>query len=111
VSAQKTYRALVACGMNGRAVFMATDSPGLAFDVEEIDNDLGDIGFDYPPGPGLWLALFTIDAPPPVRMRSEEGSEDVPIFHVDYRAVDTASFAGLAEWLTMTPPEPEEPQE
>jgi hypothetical protein len=48
-------KALVAFGVNGTGVVVSTDSPGLTYDLDEINDLTGDLGFPDGPAEGLFL--------------------------------------------------------
>ena len=93
-------RAVVAAGVAGTGVVVATDSAWLAHDIENMSDEIDDIGLDHPPGPGVWLWEGSGKLAP--GGPADEPGEQVPEYAGRYRAVEPHELAGL---LALEPPE------
>ena len=100
------FRAVVAHGLNGREVIMATDSAILAHDIEQITNDPDELCLPECPDFGIWLLSGT------VRMIDRRGHEDVfPEYEPEYTVEAHSRIDGepiIATLLAMSPPEEEQ---
>ena len=97
-------RALIAVGLGGSAVVVATDGRWIAADIDSISDGAEDIGLDYPSGPGLWLwegeGREALSGPP------DEPDEIAVEYEGRLRRVEPHEAAAL---LAMTPPEEPSP--
>lgn len=100
-------KAVVACGLKFVGIVLATDSGTLAFDVEEIANNIECIGLDEPPEEGVWLFEGTVkwEAYSGAPWDGQEPPE--PQYEGQYRR--PVDLAELNAWLDMAPPPEEEP--
>ena len=103
----ETVKAVVACGLKHIGIVLATDSPTLTFDVDEIANNLEDIGLPEPPDEGVWLFEGTVKWESYGGAPWEPSEPPAPEYTGTYRK--PVDLAELDSWMTLAAPEPEEP--
>lgn len=89
------------------AIVLATNSPTLAFDLEEISNNTSDVGLEDPPAPGVWLYEGAVTRG--AYHVSDGHYEPELVYEGTYRLIRTDDE--LADLMELSPPKEPEPEE